>query len=150
MRELSFTRSHSSAAERSSTRLPAYLSIHSILAKFSRDVCLRFAPPSTMSRSSASQPRISCKAGISLESLSHVNVNESPLQVSSAIFQGQLAISIQDYLGPKGREGTPNPADGFKGREGHTWSIAVQGRFLDELTADDLVRGFCGLPFVFS
>lgn len=87
------------------------------------------------------QPRIACKAGASLDELTHVNVNESALHVNSSIFEGQLSISIQDYLGPKGREGTPNPADGFKGREGHTWSIAVQGRFLEEeLTADDLVR----------
>lgn len=87
-------------------------------------------------------PRIVCKAGPSLDSLSPVDVNRSPLAISSSAFEGHVAVRLKDYRGPAAQEGTyeRQPQDALM-NEGDTWSISFEGRFkAGGITADDVVR----------
>ncbi|GAA5895149.1 hypothetical protein JCM8208_000125 [Rhodotorula glutinis] len=88
-------------------------------------------------------PRIVCKAGPSLDSLSPVDVNRSPLAISSSAFEGHVAVRLKDYRGPAAQEGTyeRQPQDALM-NEGDTWSISFEGRFkAGGITADDVLFG---------
>lgn len=93
-----------------------------------------------------SQPRIICRAGPDLSSLSSVDVNRSPLSISSAHWEGSVAVRLTNYRGPSAQEGkyAAQPEQALM-QEGDTWSISFEGRWKDEgLTADDVVRPFTG------
>jgi hypothetical protein len=86
----------------------------------------------------AHQPRLLVQAGPTLATLQHLHVNSPDLQdVTSATFEGGVAVKIEDYLGPKDSEGISRPAAGL--REHSTWSIVISGRFKEDTTADELV-----------
>ena len=94
---------------------------------------------------STTQPRILVKAGSSLTSLStlHVNADAHPLAIRGQHFEGNIVVRMASYLGPTGAEGLRNPeSDYFEKREGGmTWSIGIEGRFLGDFCADDIVFG---------
>lgn len=86
------------------------------------------------------QPKLSVHAGPSLSSLKRVDVNSStPLDVSSASFKGRVAVRIADYLSPDGK--TSQPSSTMSDQS--TWSIVVQGKWLEETSADDIVSIPC-------
>lgn len=94
---------------------------------------------------SSTQPRILVKAGSSLTQLTTLKVNEDAhaLHVSGPHFEGNLVVRMASYLGPTGAEGPREPESGYFGlREGGmTWSIGIEGRFLGEIDADDVLFG---------
>ncbi|KAI0754327.1 hypothetical protein C8Q80DRAFT_1265979 [Daedaleopsis nitida] len=98
-------------------------------------------------------PRLRILAGPTPDDLVpiHANSNES-LKISSDVFEGQLAVYVKGFAD---EEGKVRDSDYFRKRSGVTWSIQMQGRFLREYTADDLLFGNIfdrplKLPWVFS
>lgn len=86
------------------------------------------------------QPVISVLAGPSLDSLTPLTVNSSePHSISSPSsgFSGRVAVRIVDYLGP---EGVSQPKTELK--DGATMSIVVQGKWEEEVEADEVVSIF--------
>jgi hypothetical protein len=85
-------------------------------------------------------PRIICRAGPSLDALSPVDVNRTPIHIDGPHFEGDVAVRLKDYRGPKSQEGNyaRQPEQAFMG-EGDTWSISFQGRWKDEVNADEVV-----------
>ncbi|KAI8972866.1 DUF1769-domain-containing protein [Trametes punicea] len=61
-----------------------------------------------------------------------------PVKIASDAFEGQIAMFIK---GLADAEGGIEDSDYFRKRSGVTWSIQVQGRFLREYSADDLLFG---------
>ncbi|GAA6039879.1 hypothetical protein JCM8097_006777 [Rhodosporidiobolus ruineniae] len=90
-------------------------------------------------------PRLRVRAGPSLSSLKPVAVNASPTSVSSASFDGSVAVRLRGYRGPKDDEGQPEPNEGEElEEEGETWSISFEGRFGregEEVPIDDIMFG---------
>lgn len=86
-----------------------------------------------------SQPRLLVEAGPSLDQLQVHAVNSgSATEIKGPHFEGRVAVRIEQYLGPSAHEGQRS-SPYFAAREGDmTWSIAVEGRFLEETTADDV------------
>ncbi|CAD6932310.1 unnamed protein product [Tilletia controversa] len=92
-------------------------------------------------------PSLKVSVGSSVDSLHPVKVNHelSPTTVSNAAFQGRIGIRVKNYHGyaPEGTEPKKDSVyfegDGY-GRS-MTWSIQIQGRFLDGVSAEDLVFG---------
>lgn len=60
--------------------------------------------------------------------------------VSSELFQGKVAINIKGFTNPSGEELSAEYFD-REDRKGITWSIQVQGRFLQPTSADDVMFG---------
>ncbi|KWU43016.1 DUF1769-domain-containing protein, partial [Rhodotorula sp. JG-1b] len=87
-------------------------------------------------------PRIICRAGPSLDALSPVDVNRTPIHIDGPHFEGDVAVRLKDYRGPRSEEGkfVRQPEQAFMG-EGDTWSISFQGRWKDEVNADDVLFG---------
>jgi len=85
--------------------------------------------------------RMRVLAGTSLSSLQPIPVNtDAWTDISSSQFEGRLAVQIKGYVGPKGEK----PESHFferADRRGKTWSVAFQGRFLEEISADELMFG---------
>jgi hypothetical protein len=76
-----------------------------------------------------------------MASLEPVQVNQAPLAVKSSSFEGLLAVRMSDFHGPSGsgkQDAPPRPDSEFSGTS-DTWSISFQGRFLQELSADEVV-----------
>ncbi|KAI0716744.1 hypothetical protein C8Q76DRAFT_725459 [Earliella scabrosa] len=98
-------------------------------------------------------PRLRILAGPSLNDLVPIHANtNTPVQVNSDVFEGQLAVYIKGFAD---EEGKVRDSEYFRKRSGVTWSIQMQGRFLREYTADDLLFGnvfdrSLKLPWVFS
>lgn len=92
-------------------------------------------------------PRIICRAGPSLDALSPVDVNRTPIHIDGPQFEGDIAVRLKDYRGPKSDEGkfVRQPEQAFMG-EGDTWSISFQGRWKDEVNADEVVSRALGSP----
>lgn len=86
----------------------------------------------------SSAPRIVCRAGPNLDSLSPVKVNESSIPISSDLFEGHLFVRLKDYRGPVGEEGKSMPDAPFEG-EKDTWSIAFEGKFKGQVDVDEIV-----------
>jgi hypothetical protein len=90
-----------------------------------------------------SQPRLIISAGPSWESLAPIAVNTTTyVPISTPSFEGRVVVRIVDFLGPAGDEGEPQPPQGFTHRDldSVSWTIVVQGRFKEDLNADELVR----------
>ncbi|OAX36641.1 DUF1769-domain-containing protein [Rhizopogon vinicolor AM-OR11-026] len=87
--------------------------------------------------------RLRVRVGPSMDQLvcitDKVNSGQSHT-ISSGLFEGKVAINIKGFTNPSGEV---VPADYFdrEDRKGITWSIQVQGRFLQENTADDIMFG---------
>ena len=91
-------------------------------------------------------PHLHVSAGPSVSELKTVYVNKdrAATTISSDAFHGRVAVRIKHFTGdvPEGEERVSEAPyfDGGHGT-GMTWSIQVQGRFLKEVTTDDLVFG---------
>ncbi|KAI0355966.1 DUF1769-domain-containing protein [Trametes cingulata] len=84
-------------------------------------------------------PYLRVLAGPSETELVPLKVNSGvPVEISSDAFEGRIAVFIK---GLADAEGGKEDSDYFRKRSGVTWSIQVQGRFLREYTADDLLFG---------
>ncbi|KZO95417.1 DUF1769-domain-containing protein [Calocera viscosa TUFC12733] len=80
-------------------------------------------------------------AGTSLSTLTPIPVNtDTWTDISSPAFEGRLAVQIKGYVGPNGNRATSTYFDRAD-RRGKTWSVAFQGRFLQEIGADELMFG---------
>ncbi|GAA5912820.1 DUF1769 domain-containing protein [Sporobolomyces salmoneus] len=91
----------------------------------------------------SSAPRIVCKAGSSLSDLHPVDVNERSLYIDSPEgFEGNLFVRLQNFKGPVGKDGQPQPGEDapFSG-EKDTWSIAFEGKFRGNIEVDDILFG---------
>ncbi|KAG1776294.1 hypothetical protein EV702DRAFT_1109510 [Suillus placidus] len=60
--------------------------------------------------------------------------------ISSEFFEGKVAINIKGFTNPSGEELSAEYFD-REDRKGITWSIQVQGRFLQPTSADDVMFG---------
>ncbi|KAH8919853.1 DUF1769-domain-containing protein [Atractiella rhizophila] len=86
-------------------------------------------------------PKLQVLAGPSLDSLSPVAVNQDvskPFKISSSSFEGFLTVRIRGF------EEFPDPESGyFDKEEGHgmNYSIQVQGRYLKDVSSDDVLFG---------
>ena len=91
-------------------------------------------------------PKLRISAGPSKESLSLVPVNhdELPIVIDSEHFQGRIAVRVKDFHGelPDGMESLKQSAY-FSEPYGSkfSYSIQIQGRFMNEVTADDILFG---------
>lgn len=125
--------------------VPSIFFPHLSLSSKDRNRHPPFLPPQARKMASSTQPRILVKAGPSSNSLStlHVNADSHPLTITGKHFEGKFAVRMASYLGPTGAEGVREPESGyFEKREGGmTWSIGIEGRFLGESSADDIVFG---------
>lgn len=84
-------------------------------------------------------PRLRISAGTALDDLHHVEANtDIPTVVSSDVFEGQVAVYIKGFAD---EEGQVRHSDYFDKRRGVTWSIQVQGRFLQPRSSDDILFG---------
>jgi len=99
--------------------------------------------------------RLRVLAGPSLHQLAPIEANSDiPLCVSSDAFEGQIAVYIKGIPDDNGNIGK-SPYFERKERKGVTWSIQVQGRFLQPHSANDILFGNVfvrplKLPWVFS
>ncbi|KAH9852266.1 DUF1769-domain-containing protein [Lenzites betulinus] len=84
-------------------------------------------------------PHLRVLAGPSEAELVPLKVNSGvPVRIQSDAFEGEVAVFIK---GLSDAEGGKEDSDYFRKRSGVTWSIQVQGRFLREYSADDLLFG---------
>ncbi|KAL6299243.1 hypothetical protein BKA93DRAFT_888297 [Sparassis latifolia] len=86
-------------------------------------------------------PRLRVLAGPSLEELYPVCANShTPVHISSELFEGQVAVFIKGFADHCGKV---NESSYFEAeeRKGITWSIQMQGRFLQSYSADDILFG---------
>lgn len=90
-------------------------------------------------------PRLRVLAGPSPSKLSPISVNTSQAHdVSSDVFEGRVVVHIKGFNTDGGEdEATLGPERYFdrEDRQNITWSIQVQGRFLREYDADDVLFG---------
>ena len=91
-------------------------------------------------------PSLKISAGPSVDQLQTVAVNhdESPTTIDSPHFQGRIAVRIKSFTGsdPDGvehRKDTPYFENGHGKHQ--SWSMQIQGRFKEEVSADDLIFG---------
>ncbi|CAO1624101.1 unnamed protein product [Sympodiomycopsis kandeliae] len=91
-------------------------------------------------------PSLHISAGPSVAELQPLAVNhdESPLEINSPGFRGRATVRIKSFTGhdPDGIEHR-NDSKYFDSehRKGITWSIQIQGRFLEEVSSNDVVFG---------
>jgi len=86
-------------------------------------------------------PRLQVLAGPSLDRLAPVDANSDiPLCISSEAFEGQVAVYIKGVQDANGKVGQSSYFE-KRERKGVTWSIQVQGRFLQTHSANDILFG---------
>ncbi|KZV70029.1 DUF1769-domain-containing protein [Peniophora sp. CONT] len=86
-------------------------------------------------------PRLRVVAGPSLDALEPITVNTGKAHdVSSPLFEGKILAYIKDF---PDETGNAQSSEYFERpeRKGVTWSIQVQGRFLNEVSANDVLFG---------
>ncbi|KAI0676355.1 hypothetical protein C8Q78DRAFT_1157991 [Trametes maxima] len=84
-------------------------------------------------------PHLRVLAGPTEHELVPLRVNSGvPVRIASDAFEGAVAVFIK---GLADAEGGREDSDYFRKRSGVTWSIQVQGRFLREYSADELLFG---------
>jgi len=84
-------------------------------------------------------PRLRILAGPSLADLVPISANSDvPLEVKSDAFEGQVAVYVKGFADTRGAIGD---SAYFHKRADVTWSIQVQGRFLHQYSADDILFG---------
>ncbi|CAO1632175.1 unnamed protein product [Parajaminaea phylloscopi] len=91
-------------------------------------------------------PSLHISAGPEAGKLSPVAVNhdEIPCEIESAGFRGRVTVRIKSFTGHD-PEGVEHKSDSEyfdeSYRKGITWSVQMQGRFLKEVSTDDVVFG---------
>ncbi|PWY96925.1 DUF1769-domain-containing protein [Testicularia cyperi] len=91
-------------------------------------------------------PSLKISAGPSVDSLETVAVNhdETPVEIATPLFQGRIAVRIKNFTG-RDPPGVTHRSDSEYFENGHgkgqSWSMQIQARFLDAVSADDLVFG---------
>ncbi|CAL1699645.1 unnamed protein product [Somion occarium] len=86
-------------------------------------------------------PRLRILAGPSLDELVPIEANSGvPLHIKSDVFEGQILVYIKGFADTNGDVGDSSYFE-QKERKGITWSIQVQGRFLQPHNADDVLFG---------
>ncbi|VDC02647.1 unnamed protein product [Peniophora sp. CBMAI 1063] len=86
-------------------------------------------------------PRLRVVAGPSLDALVPISVNTGKAHdVSSPLFKGKIAAYIKDFPDENGNVLSSEYFERPE-RKGVTWSIQVQGRFLNEVSANDVLFG---------
>jgi len=86
-------------------------------------------------------PRLRVRAGPSLDELTEVPVNSGKaVDVSSDVFEGKVAVYLKGFADPTGEISDSNYFEQDE-RKGVTWSIQMQGRYLKEYSADDILFG---------
>lgn len=94
--------------------------------------------------STLTMPRLRVLAGPSPSKLSPISVNTSQAHdVSSDVFEGRVVVHIKGFNDGDEGEATVDPERYFEreDRQNITWSIQVQGRFLREYEANDVLFG---------
>ncbi|KAH9462543.1 hypothetical protein MJO28_002679 [Puccinia striiformis f. sp. tritici] len=89
-------------------------------------------------------PRFDILAGPSLDELSRVKVNADrtgPLAIKTASFEGALTVRMKDFADHNGDIYRDTETNYFANWSDVTWSIQIQGRFLQPTSADDCVFG---------
>lgn len=91
-------------------------------------------------------PSLHISAGPSVDKLQPIAVNhdDAPLEIDSPGFRGRATVRIKSFTGhdPDGVEHRKDsPYFNDKYRKGITWSIQLQGRFLKEISTDEVVFG---------
>lgn len=85
-------------------------------------------------------PRLRVLAGSSIEDLKPIEANsDTPLKISSDVFEGQIAVYIKGFADADGKVGT-SPYFEQAERASVTWSFQVQG---EQITAILLPSGVC-------
>ncbi|KAF9225983.1 DUF1769-domain-containing protein [Gyrodon lividus] len=88
-------------------------------------------------------PRLRVLAGSTVETLVPITdiVNSGRAHViSSDTFEGEIAVYVKNFVGREGRRLTSEYFE-REDRKGITWSIQVQGRFLESHPANDILFG---------
>ncbi|KAF8842431.1 DUF1769-domain-containing protein [Paxillus ammoniavirescens] len=88
-------------------------------------------------------PRLRVLAGPTIETLVPITdiVNSGRAHIiSSDWFEGKIAVYVKNFIGPEGRRLTSEYFE-REDRKGVTWSIQVQGRFLQSYPANDILFG---------
>lgn len=88
-------------------------------------------------------PRLRVTAGSSLEDLQDITdlVNtDKPARIESSRFEGDIVVNIKGFMNPKS-EVTSSQYFEREDRRGTSWSFQVQGRFLKNYSADDILFG---------
>ncbi|GEM07647.1 duf1769 family protein [Rhodotorula toruloides] len=80
---------------------------------------------------SPSAPRVRISAGPSLSSLQPLTPNSSPVRISSPTWDGFISVRLRGYPGEHGLEL----------EEGTTWSICFEGRWKEEVEAEEVMFG---------
>lgn len=79
------------------------------------------------------------QAGKDVAHLETLHVNQQPVKISTSAFEGKVAVRIRDYHGPEtDRSAVANPPADQWTVESDTWSIEIEGRFLQDVDADDV------------
>ncbi|KAA1108788.1 hypothetical protein PGT21_025690 [Puccinia graminis f. sp. tritici] len=89
-------------------------------------------------------PRFDILAGSSLDELSRVKVNadrSGPLAIKTKSFEGNLTVRMKDFADYNGDIYRDTETNYFANWTDVTWSIQIQGRFLQPTSADDCVFG---------
>ncbi|PWN41789.1 DUF1769-domain-containing protein [Ceraceosorus guamensis] len=90
-------------------------------------------------------PSLRISIGCSVDDLKVYNVNsEEAALISTDKFQGRVVVRIKEFTGevPPGKERIAHTEYFDEGvGKGNTWSIQLQGRFLKDVNANDLVWG---------
>jgi len=88
-------------------------------------------------------PKLRVSVGPDLESLSPcpVNRDSKPFEINSNVFQGKLVVRLKDFKGEDGTILSDTDTGYFAKNPDMTWSIQVQGRFLQDESLDEVVFG---------
>ncbi|KZT25784.1 hypothetical protein NEOLEDRAFT_1147814 [Neolentinus lepideus HHB14362 ss-1] len=86
-------------------------------------------------------PRLRVLAGPSLSALEPIEVNsDKPVEIASDAFQGKIIAYIKDFTNAEGKV-LEHEYFQRQERKGVSWSIQVQGRFVEPQSADDILFG---------
>ncbi|KDQ13405.1 hypothetical protein BOTBODRAFT_33710 [Botryobasidium botryosum FD-172 SS1] len=86
-------------------------------------------------------PRLAVLAGPSPSQLIPITVNSDDwFPVTSERFDGRISVHLKGYVDDKGNA-PQSEYFNISERKGVTWSIQVQGRFLQPMSADDVLFG---------
>ncbi|KAG7441086.1 DUF1769-domain-containing protein [Guyanagaster necrorhizus] len=89
-------------------------------------------------------PGLRVLAGPSLEALepiSHLVNTNQPFRISSDIFDGEILVNIKGFVNFPAGDVRESEYFSRQDRQGITWSIQVQGRFLKPYSANDILFG---------
>jgi len=86
-------------------------------------------------------PRIQVLAGPSIDALEPIEANSANAYVlKTPTFDGQISVFLKDFINENGEPSSTEYFDADE-RAGKSWSIQFRGRFLKEMTLDDVIFG---------